>query len=158
MDGIREYLLRLTAAAVLCGIVTGFLGKKGTLGAIVRLLTGIFMTLTVVSPWTQVRIGDFTDYFDDLSAQAANVSQDGERMAKDAVADIIKAEAEAYILDKANSFGAELTVEVSVDSSDLPVPCAVRINGRISPYGRTQLERIISEELGIALEDQIWTG
>lgn len=158
MEMIRDYLLRLTAAAILCGIVTGFLGKKGALGSIIRFLTGIVMTLTVISPWGQFRIGDLTCFFEDLNIQAGGISHDGERAAQDAIADIIKSETEAYILDKANSFGAELSVEVSVDGSDLPVPCAVRISGRISPNGRKQLERIISEELGIALEDQIWTG
>lgn len=158
MEGIRDYLLRLTAAAVLCGIVTGLLGKKGALGATVKLLTGIFMTFTVISPWTQLRLDDFMGYFDDLSYQAGSAAQEGEIMARDTMADIIKTKSEAYILDKASSYGAELTVEVSLDGSDLPAPSAVRISGRISPYGRKQLETIISEELGIALEDQIWTG
>ena len=61
-------------------------------------------------------------------------------------------------MDKAKSFGAELTVEVRVDGSELPVPCAVRVSGSISPYGKKQLGSIIADELGIALEDQTWTG
>lgn len=158
MDGIREYLIRLTAAAILSGIVTGVLGKKGALGATVKLLAGIFMILTIVSPWTQLKINDFTDYFNNVSLEADAITADGENVARDTLMDIIKSKTEAYILDKADSFGAELTVEVSVEGSDLPVPCAVRISGSVSPYGKKQLEQIISKELGIALEDQIWTG
>ena len=48
-------------------------------------------------------------------------------------------------------------VEVTVDTSQTPVPNAVRVSGQISPYGKKQLQQMIANDLGIALEAQIWT-
>lgn len=158
MDGIREYLLQIVSTAMLCGLVTGLVGKKGALGATLKLLTGIFMIFTVVSPFATIRVQNFSDFLDELSANSEDIVANGEAMAGDALAAIIKSETEAYILDKAEFYGAELSVEVSVTCSDYPVPCAVNINGNISPYGRRQLQKLITDELGIELEDQTWTG
>lgn len=158
MVWIRSYLLRLICAAILCGIANGLAGKKGALGATVKLMTGIFMIFCLVSPWMHMQIGDIGDYFEHIVADADSAVASGEKDAQDALGAIIKSKSEAYILDKAKSFGAELNVEVRVDGSELPVPCAAVIEGSISPYGKKQLSRIISDALGIALEDQLWTG
>lgn len=158
MDWISMYLLRITIAALVCGIATHLLGEKDTLGRIIRLLAGIFMALTVVSPWTSVKFNDLTDYFENLSAMADVSVSDGENMAREELETIIKSRAQAYILDKADSFGADLTVEVILSSSEIPIPCGVRIAGEISPYGKNRLSQMITEDLAIALEDQIWTG
>ncbi len=158
MDWLRDYLLKMICAALLCGMLTGLIGKKGALGTTVKLLTGVFMVMTIVSPWIHMRIQGLSDFFQDVSYNADAAVTDGQNTAREMLADIIKTKTEAYILDKANSFGAELAVEVKVDGSDLPVPCSVRISGSISPYGKKQLENVIANDLGIALEEQIWTG
>ncbi len=158
MDGIRQYLLRLICAALVCGMATGLLGKKGALGATVKLITGIFMILTLVSPFLNFRIGDLSDYLENISTGGNGLVADGQRDAAAALEKIIKEKTEAYILDKAKSFGAELTVEVRLEGSELPVPCGVTLHGSISPYGKRQLSTLIAGELGIAMEEQTWTG
>ena len=50
MDSIRQYLLSITAAAVICAIINALSGKKGTTSAVVKLLSGLFLTLSVISP------------------------------------------------------------------------------------------------------------
>jgi hypothetical protein len=60
-------------------------------------------------------------------------------------------------LDKAESLGAELTVEVMLDDSQIPIPTKVRIRGNISPYNREKLSSIIERDLGIPTEAQIRT-
>lgn len=158
MVWIRSYILRLVCAGIFCGIINSLAGKKGALGATVKLMTGIFMIFCMVSPWMNLQIGDISSYFGDMSADASSVVVSGEKDAQEALKAIIKSKSEAYILDKAKSFRAELNVEVRVDGSELPVPCAVVIGGSISPYGKKQLSAIITDDLGIALEDQVWTG
>lgn len=158
MDAIRDYLLRIISAALLCGIATGLVGKKSSLGAVIKLLTGVFMIFTVVSPAVSVRIQDFSNYLENLSSDSSKIVAEGETMAGNTLAGIIKDKTEAYILDKAQLYGAELSVEVSVDCSGYPVPCAVIISGNISPYGRSQLEMLIANNLGIEVEEQTWTG
>ncbi len=158
MDAIREYLLRIAAAALICSILTAITGKKGTLGTVVKLVSGLLLTLTVVSPWTAVRFDGILDFAGDISADADAAAASGENAALEAYSAIIKEETEAYILDKADSLGAELTVNVLLEGDSPPVPVSVELGGSISPYGKQVLSNLIEEELGIGQEDQIWTG
>ena len=157
MNSVGTYILRLTAAAVICGLVSGIVGTKGALSSIVKLMTGLFLCFTVISPFLKVNVTNFSGYLEDLLASGDEIAADGETAAKKELETIIKSKTEAYILDKAASYGAELTVEVTVDTSAVPVPNGIRLRGIISPYGKKQLQQIIANDLGIALEVQIWT-
>ena len=151
-----QYLLKLTAAALFCAVVVGFVGDKSALGKLVKLITGIFMIVTIAAPLGTLDMNGWTDYIDKLTLQTGSAVQDGENFAKDTLVGIIMEETSSYILDKAKAYDARLEVEVTVDDSAVPAPCAVRIQGSISPYGRQQLQRIIQEDLGIKLEAQEW--
>ena len=78
----------------------------------------------------------------------------GENLARDSMADIIKEETEAYILDKAADLHANLRVEVAVGEDNLPA--AVTISGEASPYARRQIQAMIANDLGISKENQKW--
>lgn len=80
----------------------------------------------------------------------------GENLARDSMADIIKEETEAYILDKAADLHANLRVEVAVGEDNLPA--AVTISGEASPYARRQIQAMIANDLGISKENQKWIG
>lgn len=158
MDWIKQYILQVTGAALIAGIVAGFISKKSSVGKVIQLMCGIFLLVTLIMPWTRLKVRDFGDFLDSISLQADAVISTGENMAREELSQIIKAKTEAYILDKAAYYGAELAVEVSVEGSELPVPVAVKISGSISPYGKKQMQKIIAEDVGISLEEQIWTG
>lgn len=91
-------------------------------------------------------------YMDDAEDAAAM----GENLARDSMADIIKEETEAYILDKAADLHANLRVEVAVGEDNLPA--AVTIFGEASPYARRQIQAMIANDLGISKENQKWIG
>jgi hypothetical protein len=114
------------------------------------------MIVTIAAPLGTLDMNGWTDYIDKLTLQTGSAVQDGENFAKDTLVGIIMEETSSYILDKAKAYDARLEVEVTVDDSAVPAPCAVRIQGSISPYGRQQLQRIIQEDLGIKLEAQEW--
>ena len=158
MDFMGNYIVKLLAASLICGAAVQLLGNKGSMGSLIRLIAGLFMAVTVISPWAQVRISHISDYFEDVSSDSEQIVMAGEEQARDMLVSIIKERTQAYILDKANSYGAELAVEVSVDGSDTPAPCAVRISGSISPAGKKALSNLIQKELGIPLEEQAWIG
>lgn len=157
MDGLRSYLLGIFAAAVLCGIVTRFLGEKGTQGAIVKMIAGVFLTFTVIRPVVNIRLEDFCDFTDDFSYDASLAAGAGEALTKEALSAGIKSRCETYILDKAAALNARLTVEITLTDQNIPIPCKVRLKGNISPYAKSQLQTIIADELGIDKEHQIWT-
>lgn len=157
MDSIRQYLLTITAAAVVCSMANVLAGKKGTSAAVIKLLSGLFMTLCVISPLVKLEKIDFGIFTDGLAAEAAQTASYGEIMAKDAAGEIIKARTQAYILDKAASMNLDVAVEVMLDSENPPKPCAVTIEGDVSPYSKEILSQYIADNLSIAKEDQQWS-
>ena len=157
MEAIRQYLLSVVAAAIICGVTTNLLGKKGTFGAVLKLLTGLFLAITVVSPLTKIQLIDFYEYADNLSIESGALTQQGQTMANEELRAIIKSRTEAYILDKAASMGSDLRVEVKLSDSDPPQPASVTIEGAVSPYAKQRLKELIANELGIPEENQVWT-
>lgn len=158
MEAIRGYLLSVTAAAVICAVVSALLGKKGTISAMGKLLTGIFMAITVISPLAKIQLSNADALWDDLSVDAAAAVAAGEEAANNELRAGIKSQTEAYILDKAASVNVEVTVTVELSGEDPPVPERITIRGNVSPYARGQLENAITEDLGVAKENLIWIG
>ena len=157
MEQLRNYVITVVAAAVICAVINALMDKKGTHGAIVKMLTGLFLTVAVLSPWVSIRISDWNSFSMDLEAAAGEAVAVGEEMAADAMKGIIKEKAEAYILDKAASMAINIEVEVMLDSADLPLPEKVYLKGSASPYAKERLCQCIAADLGIPEEKQIWT-
>lgn len=157
MAAICEYLLSVTGAAMVSAVVLRLLEGKGSAAALGKMLTGIFLALTVIGPITQVRLSDVAQLLPDISVDAQAAVAEGEAAAKNALAESISTQLEAYILDKAAQLGVTLTVEVELSEDAIPVPVRIRLQGNISPYAKTRLQSIIRDDLGLDKEKQIWT-
>lgn len=153
---VKAYVLRLVAAAILCGILRVFLNEKNTVGKIGRLLCGLFMMITLLSPVTQFSFKDITWYFESLTEQAEEYANNGKLSAEKSICGIIKEQAAAYILDKAEGIGLKIAVEVELSEDHNPVPCGVTISGDASPYAKEIIRSYIETNLGIPKERQIW--
>lgn len=156
MENIRQYLLAVTAAAMVCAVINTLTGPKGTVKALLKLLTGLFLALSVLSPWLDLGQLNLSNFADVLQSEAGDAVSLGETMALDSVGGIIKERTAAYILDKAESMDLDIEVEVTLDSSNPPRPCAVKINGSVSPYAKEILKQYIEDNLDIAKENQSW--
>ena len=156
MEFLRQYILSLLAGAIVCSILVSCFGTSKNHGAIIKLLAGIFMTVTFISPLLQIKLTDLSVGVSDLSAQAQGVVAEGQLNYANEFAKSIKQRTEAYILDKAAFWELNLEVEVTLSETDPPVPNAVVITGPVSPYAKDQLTAFISEELGISKEKQVW--
>lgn len=157
MDAIREYLIGVVAAALLCGIISTLVGTKGTVGVAMKLVSGLLMLLAVVRPWTSITFDDLFGWADDIRADGSAIVFSGESMADETYRASIKQQLKAYIVDEAKALGCELTVEVILSDDDIPVPKQVRLAGEISPYARQTLTNLMVQQLGIDREDLIWT-
>ncbi len=157
MQVLGQYLLSVTGAAVAGGIFRRLLPEKGTAGLIGKLLTGVFLALTVISPWTDIQLGQLEGLTLDISSQAAQAVADGEDRTNAALASVIKQECQAYILDKAQDLGLTLSVEVELSRDQIPVPVSVRLQGAAGPYAKSRLAQVLEEDLGIEKERQLWT-
>ena len=154
---VATYLLRIMVASLLCAIVKHLAGDKTSIGKTVGWMCGLFLCFTLVSPLVTIKIQNLDWFWEDSISQGEEYAQAGNLQAREELCSIIISRSEAYILDKANSYGANLTVEVTLDSAELPTPKSVTISGNISPYGKRQLQNAITQELGIPLEEQTWT-
>lgn len=157
MGSIKNYLISVIAAAIISAIATGIVGKKGTVGAVIKLLTGLFLIITAIYPITKLNFDTLPDYFSEYSIQASAYSLQGEAIAQDEILAIIKSQVEAYILDKASFMDMEIDVQVTMSETSPSVPETVTVSGAVSPYGKKRLEQILCNDLGIAKENQFWT-
>lgn len=156
MEGVREYLLSVTAGAMVCALLSGLLGHKGSLSGLHRLICGLFLCFTVIAPIARIKISDFSELTGDILSQGQQHALDGQESSREAIRQIITDEARAYIMDKARSFGVEVEVHISLSDSDPPVPVSCRIQGAVSPYVKQQLTQAVVRELGIPEENLTW--
>ena len=156
MDGIRSYLISVICAAIICSIVATISSKKSANSAIIQMISGLFLAITMISPLVKIRLSDYSHYFDSFSMDAEMVVTMGEKAAAEEMRAIIISQTEAYILDKAVSMDAVIDVEVKLNDDYPPVPCEVTISGSVSPYAKETLSRYIANDLGISKEDQYW--
>lgn len=155
MDAIREYLIAVTATALICGVATRLV-SKGTAANVVKLMAGILMALAIVSPLLKLRLDELSGVLDDIQLSADEIVAEGENSARQDMEELILEQLQSYILDKAESMGVELTVEIELESQGLPIPCAVTLRGSVGPYAKSVLSDYIEENLGIKAEEQLW--
>lgn len=156
MESIREYLLGIVAAAILCTTVSQLAGKENFLGSAIKLITGVFMLLVLVSPMMKLKLRMPSEIFADISHQADRITSSATDSTQESISAIIKERTQAYILDKAKTCGLEMSVDVTLSDAQIPEPVSVAISGNISPYNRKILSDMIEKDLGISAEAQIW--
>lgn len=157
MEAVRQYVISISAAAVFCGVINAILMKTGS-HKLIKLLCGAFLAVALLNPVRKFSLDDLEEYLrNDISFDTAAVDK-GSEIAREAMARMVAENTEAYILDCAGSYGADLSVTVCVSEDPVPVPEAVTICGAVSPYIKTLLQRAIRDDLGISPEDQTWTG
>ena len=158
MGSVRQYLIAVTAAAIICGIAKSLWSEKTVAGSMLRMIAGIIMTLTVLSPVVHLKLSALPELSAELVTQANSAAAIGEEMAAAEINAIIKEQVRAYILDKAAGLGASLDVEVTVAADGSHRPEEVILRGKISPYAKARLQSMIAEDIQIAKENQQWIG
>lgn len=152
MDELRQYVLSVIAAGLIFGILKGISGQR----VLVKLAGGLFLMFVIVQPLADFDFSAMADYMESFTEEGEDTAAIGAAMGDEAYRSVIKAEVEAYILDKADAMGAALTASVTLDENAKPL--AVRLQGHLSPYSRVRLEQMMEDELGISKENQLWIG
>lgn len=132
-------------------------GKSGT-GVLIRMVSSLFIAIVMIKPFGHFKLSYLNDFLESYEASSQEAASAGAHMADEARREIIKAETEAYILDKACAYNLQLDVHVTLSDDDCPVPETVYLSGAASPYARTRMQIMIADELGIPKERQLWTG
>ena len=158
MDAVRQYLLNVICASVICACIRLLLPQKQPGSKTVNMLCGIFLVICTISPLIQIQVEDWNFYTDSFSYDADRIVESASTDQADAYRESIKQLTQAYILDKAESYASELSVEVTLSEQDPPVPCAVTIDGTIPPQVKEKLEAFLEFEINIPKEAQTWIG
>ena len=157
MAALGRYIFSVTTAAIIFSISQTLLGNNHGAAVLVRLIGGLFLIFTVISPVFKVEIGTLLEIPMVYSSEAETIAASSQRTAQNQLREIIKAQSETYILDKAMSYQSPMDVEVILSQEDMPVPSAVTLKGNVSPYIKSVLSAWIQEEMGIPRENQQWT-
>lgn len=158
MGALKQYLLSVIVVSIFCAIINALLSQKGSSALLLKLISGIIITITVIKPLISFQMNDIYAYIESFSVDASNYVMQGEKTFNEANAAIIKEKTQAYILDKATSLGANISVDVVLDTNAPYIPITVYLDGTVSPYAKKQLSDYIAEKLAIGKEAQIWTG
>lgn len=155
MEGLREYLLRLLWAALVCGIVNRT-ANGSVCAPVIRLLCGVFLTVVLVQPLGSFSFDAPLQWTQGLETAAADAVRQGSREAQAQKEAIIKARLEAYIVEKAAQAGASVTADITLGGDGLPR--AVTVTGALSPAAKRKLRQVMTEVLGIPEVRQQWNG
>lgn len=155
MQQLGEYVVTLTVIALISSILLS-LFPEGSARTMVRLVCGVILTVTALSPVSDIQIPDFEDFLSEYMDSGQSVAAMGEAMAEEERLGLIKLGLEAYILDKAAAIGCETVPDIQLNKNGNPI--AILISGDVSEYQRQQLQLVITNDLGIPKEDQQWTG
>lgn len=156
MDSLVKYIIQIAAAAILCTVVKTILPDTNTSGKLLCVIAGVFLIITVLSPVLKLKLDEYGEIFSDFTVSAKEITESGQIMANEAMADIIKSNTEAYIFSEAKKLNLDVDVEVMTDLSNPPVPCSITIRGNVSPYGKNRLCDIIQQQLGVPEENMKW--
>lgn len=157
MDSLPQYILQVCAAAILCSIAIVLLGDKGTIGSIGKLVTGLLLAITVAAPIAGFEFRQITGYLDGLQFQANAYTEEGQALAREEIAAVIKQRVEEYIRDKAADLGVQLEVTATVKLEDSFRVERVILQGAVSPLQKQKLQQMMENDLEISKERQQWT-
>lgn len=156
MDWLCDYVLRLSATALLCAVIIRFSRGGSAAKMMIKLLCGIVLAYSIIQPIRQLEISDFGDVIMDYRNEADDAVQWGKNVSTEAWAESISQGVQTYILEKAKDLNLDLVVEVELSDDEFPVPVAVSLTGKAAPYAKTVLSDAISRDLNIPKENQKW--
>ena len=134
------------------------LSKNSASYVLVRMIGGLFLAFTVISPMIDVDLDTLFQIPFDFVEQGNTFAAQGKQISDEYLNAIIKDRCETYILDKATFYHADIEVEVTLSNDAIPVPAAVRIQGQISPYAKKAMQKWLADNMEIPEENQVWIG
>lgn len=157
MAAVRQYIITVTASAIICSIISSFTQEK-VIGNKLKLLCNLFLAVIVLEPITDLRIPELKE-IPGLSLHEAEYAVSiGSELSANSMENIICEKAEAYIIDKAASLGLSVQAKVKIKDESNPIPESVIISGYAPDNLKEYLQNVIEQELAITKENQIWSS
>lgn len=158
MELLRRWLVGVTCAAMIIALADS-LTPSGTVRKVGKLVGGLVLLLAVLQPVLTFDYSAMAIAATDYQAAFGSYDLELEETNLDLMKTIIAERTGAYILDKAEAFGAHLervTVTCRVGTGDMPYPAAVVITGTLDEAQRRTLTRQIEADLAIPADRQTY--
>lgn len=153
---LRDYLLSIVAVSLLVSVTTAVI-RQDTVKRIVNMVGGLLIVITTISPLMKINGESVTKAIWKMQLDAEAVSNGVEFGSKALMQQVISDKCTTYILDKAETLGLDLRVEIDLEEDDqIPYPAGVTVYGRWSPTEQRILSDYIYEQLGIPPQRQEW--
>ena len=151
----KNYVFSVVVVSVSCGIVMQIIADTGK-KELVRLICGVMISGVILRPMMNTRARNMLKWqnFDDNST--AQHIDAGELAAENMRRQYITEACEAYVLNKAESLGGEITPTILLDEACMPA--YAEIQGDVEAGIQEELECILYLDLGIPKENQQWSG
>ena len=157
METFHQYIISVVAVCVSCGIIRRLIGDKSASASVIHTLCGVILTITIISPVLKINILDFNNFIHGVINDADLLTQSGANYEAKELRDIISSKLSAYVFEKADLYDCNISaVEVVLSEEQIPIPVALQIFGRFSPFERSKLSEMIESNLGIPKENQQW--
>ena len=157
MSQLAQYLITILSAALAISLIGTVMDNKSPVTATIKLICGIFMLLTALSPMLDLRIPNLSVYADELSAKGQEIADLGITASYNQQKAIITEKATAYVLEKAKSLNLDLSAEIKFSNDGIPIPEKIYLFGSAGPFAKEQMTIFIAENLGISEACQIWS-
>ena len=151
--GVRSWLTSIAAVTLMLTVVQTLV-PEGTLRKITGFTGGLLLLAALLQPVLRTDLGglrlDLSGYGGAIEERRAELDTAG----KEELAAIIAERTAAYISDKADALGLEVTVRVETEPGEegTPLPVSAELEGSYSQ----DLADWIAGELGIPAERQVW--
>lgn len=157
MEGIREYILSVISTVFVCGLLQ-MCSPEGTIGAVVRFLSGLVITVCVISPLIQDRMINWDLSYEALMQDSQWAVSEGQELADEAYCEHIQEASTAYILDKAEALGVQINVKIELEETFPYEIESVHLEGTAAPYARQSILGYITTDFGISEEKILWNS
>ena len=155
MEGIREYLLSVSYAALICTIIVMLAGEKSSAGKSIKILAGIFLIMVILKPAIQIRISDWKSFESDFWETSQQAVAEGERLALASFSAKATLSTQRLIEQEAERLGCRLDVVVVWEDNS---PKEIQLKGAVSPYAKSAITRWITNNMDLSGEAVIWIG
>ena len=153
IGALLEWLTSIVVVTLLLSVAQTLV-PEGSIRRVASFVGGLILLAVLLRPvlgtdLERLRL-DLDGYEQALQEARQELSSSGETE----LTERIEERTAAYISDKADALGLEVTVRVETDLGDdgVPVPSAAEVTG---PYSR-ELADFMTRELGIPAERQVW--
>ena len=153
MAALREWLTSVVVVSVLLAVVQTLI-PEGTVRKIGAFTGGLILLVTLLQPLLGVDFEDLELRLEQSRETVEQRQQELEQAGERELAELIERQTAAYIWDKADALGLDLSAEVRVERGPdgIPLPVSATLTGTYSEALSAYLER----ELGIPRERQVW--